>query len=83
MACEHLRRLSLVGLTETFPADFRRIVADLGMPAPKGVPRVFQTPDPVVESGLSAQVRARLKERNALDARLVEFAREHLCRRDD
>ena len=75
LAKEHLQEFSLVGFTDTFAADFHRVISALGLPEPDSVPRELRTGQPVEPTELKASTLATLKDRLALDYQLCDWAR--------
>ena len=75
LAQEHLQEFSLVGFTDTFAEDFRRVIAAVGLPEPGHVPRALRTEEPVEPGQLKASTLATLKDRLALDYQLCDWAR--------
>ena len=75
IALSHLGEFSHVGLTETFNADFSKILRDLGLDEPVPETRQFETREPVERDALRPATLQRLEERLALDYRLLESVR--------
>ena len=76
LAKAHLQEFSLVGFTDTFAEDFRRVILAMGLPEPAHVPRQLRTADPLQHSQLKASTLATLQQRLALDYELLDFARQ-------
>jgi hypothetical protein len=75
LAWAHLSEFSRVGTTETFDEDFGIILADLGIDEPVPGKRQLQTPDPLPRDTLDPRTLDVLRERVALDYRLLDRAR--------
>jgi hypothetical protein len=75
LAKTHLQEFSLVGFTDTFAADFRKVVLAMGLPEPGHVPRQLRTINPIVPENLKDSTLATLKDRMALDYELLAYAR--------
>jgi hypothetical protein len=75
LAKAHLQEFSLVGFTDTFTVDFRRVISAMGWPEPDRVPRELRTGQPVAAAELKASTLATLKDRLALDYQLCDWAR--------
>ena len=75
LASAHLQEFSLVGFTDTFAEDFRRVVLTMQLPEPRHVPRQLRTEDPIIPEQLQDSTLATLKDRMALDYQLLEYAR--------
>lgn len=81
LAIDHLEQFNLVGVTETFDADFGHVLKQLGIkePVPKGR-GYMRTLHPIHRRDLSPSVLATLKERLALDYALVDYVRDKRMR---
>ena len=75
LAKAHLQQFSLVGFTDTFAEDFRKVVLAMQLPEPGHVPRQLRTQDPILPEHLQDSTLATLKDRMALDYELLEYAR--------
>jgi hypothetical protein len=75
LAKSHLQEFSLVGFTDTFATDFRKVVLAMQLPEPGHVPRQLRTTDPILPENLKDSTLATLRERMALDYELLAYAR--------
>jgi len=75
LADAHLQGFSHVGLTETFDADFKEILRDLGIDRklPRG--RQFVTANPIARDALACATLATLEQRVAADTELLQRIR--------
>ncbi len=77
LAKAHLEQFDLVGVTETFDADFGRVLRHLGIDEPVPEERGwFRSTSPITRHELSPSVLASLQERLALDYALVDYVRD-------
>lgn len=75
LAEEHLAQFSRVGTTESFTEDFRAILGDLGIRETVPGKRQLRTVEPVNRLDLAPDTLDLLRERQALDYRLLAYAR--------
>lgn len=75
LATEHLGNFDHIGLTDSFTADFSRILTDLDIAEPVPRKRQFASQEPLGREQLSPGALARLQERLELDYRLLDAAR--------
>lgn len=75
MARANLAGFDHVGLTETFDADFRRVLDALEIPDAVPEKREFETPQPIGRAQLSAGALGKLQARLALDYELLDSVR--------
>jgi hypothetical protein len=74
LAKANLRKLSFVGFAETFDADFRKIMTDLGLPPPAKAPRSNATGPRPGKASLTAEELQLIREVTPLDQAIYDEA---------
>ncbi len=74
MATEHLAEFDHIGLTTSFDADFRQILADLSIDQPVPQKRQFASREPIARSSLTNSALEALRERLEPEYRLLAEA---------